>query len=156
MHIAMRRLVPQILRDPILPDREDGEGGFGLDEEGPPRWKAGKLPGSKVVVPLLVLEQVEMHRLVGDRQAELLAHVSPKTLQFPDDSVLLGQREVGVDHELTGDDLCAGWQAVRSGPWERHLLQSGRVPARCGGQMGTAGGSPAKDETDEQRRHQRR
>ena len=63
----MRRLVPQILGDPVLPDREDGEGRVGLDEEGPPRWKAGKLPGRKVVVPLLVLEQVEMHRLVGDR-----------------------------------------------------------------------------------------
>ena len=128
-----------------------------LAERPPGKSMAGlwELPGGKVVIPLLVLEQVEMHRLVGDRQAELLAHVGPKALQFPDDPVLLGQREVGVDHELTGDDLRAGWQTGRCRPWERHLLQSGRAPARRSGQMGTAGGSTAEDETNEQRRHQR-
>ena len=96
-----------------------------------------------------------MHRLVGDRQAELLADIGSEALQLPDDPVLLGQRKVSVDHELTGDNFRAGWQAIRGRPWERHLMQSGRVPARCGGQVRTAGGCTAEDQADNKRRHQR-
>ena len=72
-----------------------------------------------------------MHRLVGDRQAELLADVGPETLEFPDDAVLLGQWEIGVDHELAGNDLGTGRQSVRCRPTDRrHLLESGLIPAR--------------------------
>ena len=54
-----------------------------------------------------VFEEIEVHRLVGDRQAELLADVGAKRLEVADEPVLAGDRKIGMDHELAGDHLRA-------------------------------------------------
>jgi hypothetical protein len=75
MHIAVRGFMPQILGDPILPGSEHRERGVGLHEEGPAHGEVWELPGREGVVAGGLLEEVEVHWLVGDRQRQLLAHI---------------------------------------------------------------------------------
>ena len=60
----MRRLVAQILGDPVLPGGEDRERRVGLDEERAPHREVGEVAGGEGVVPAGVGEEIEMDRLV--------------------------------------------------------------------------------------------
>ncbi|MFN9955605.1 MAG: hypothetical protein ACK55I_21110, partial [bacterium] len=115
--------------------------GVGLDEERPPGGKGGELPRDEGLVTLRVLEQVEMHRLVGDRHVERLADVRPQGLEVADDAVLLGQWEVGVDHELAGLHLGSARQFRGGVPrHDRRGLQRGGVEAGSDGEPRAAAG----------------
>ena len=48
-----------------------------------------------------------MHRFVGNGQAEFLADIGTQRLEIPHETVLAGEREIGMDHELAGNHLRA-------------------------------------------------
>jgi hypothetical protein len=67
MQIAVRRFVPQVFSDPLLPGGEDGQGGIGLDKAGPPCRKLREVPTHEGLIVLQIGEQVEVDRFVRDR-----------------------------------------------------------------------------------------
>ena len=128
MHIAVGCLVPEIFGNTILPGGEHRKAGVGLDEEGPAGGESGELPGHKGLVAGRILKQVEVDRLVGDRQIEPLADVCAERLQFPHESVLARERKIGMDHQLPGDKLgLAGKPCLLAPGLNGHATQ-GRQP----------------------------
>ena len=93
MHVAVGRLVPEILGDSILPRGKDGQPRVGLDEERPPHWKARKVAAREGVVAFVIFEEIEVHRLVGDREIEPLADVDAEGFELAHQAMLLGERK---------------------------------------------------------------
>ena len=144
VHIAVGRLVPEILGDSILPRGEDGQPRVGLDEERPPHRKARKVTAREGVVAFVILKEIEVHRLVGDRQIEPLTDVDAQGLELAHQTMLLGERKVGPDHELSGEHLRPPRQLGslrparrRRRPRERRV---GKPVRREHGDLRTAGG----------------
>ena len=145
VHVAVRGLVPEILGDPVLPGGEHRERGVGLDEKRPPRREGRKAAGHEGVVPGGVFEQVEVHRLVGHRQPEFLAHVGSQAVELADEPMLAGEREVGMNDQLPGGHFTAVRQPIAGRDHRRR--DGGRrggeghrreVGAAAGGHQGTA------------------
>ena len=153
--VAVCRLVAEILGDPVLPRREYRERRVGFDEERPPHREVGKVTGGEAVVAAGVGEEIEMDRLVGDRQTEILRDLRPHRLEITDETMLLGEAEVGVDHQLARlDDVSIREPflplALAAESTADRLLEPGRVERRHGGEVAAPQHHKRRGEHDEE------